>query len=404
MKAGKKSEQAIMETCHCDAQALLQGRMEQAMIILASLLDWSNCTTCFYPGQNLISYKLNLKLALPESLVTAARRALKNRRIQLASELMEGALTLDRSLLRKDAWLPLNKEENYICSLLNEPTGLADLLPLVPAGESSPEELVMRLFLLGLIKSVPVAVASSGSNPVLAEIDEMLISFEKANAYEILSVKTDAQSEDIQASYHELAKRFHPDRFQSSDFTVQDRAKAEQLFTMINNSYSILRDPQSRANYNETRLAKESVLDANLKAKAAKSEEEAQAEILFQEGRASLTKGDFKKAVEQLKSCVWFNPKKASYNYYLGMAESEIPELRKSAEQHFLKALELESAAADIHLALAKLYIKVMLPRKAEMQAKEALKWDPQNAEAKKILAEMEKAANVLDGVLRWKR
>jgi curved DNA-binding protein CbpA len=403
MKAGKTSEAAIKESCHCDAQILTKGRYEQAMAILASLLDWEEYTTHFYPGENLVRYQVSLSLALPELLVLSARRAFKDRSLNLRSELSQDILSLDQSFNRKDICFTLNQEESYVCSLLSENMNAADLLSLIPAGEAAPEELLRRLICLGLIKIEPKISSSSELNPLVTEIEEMALRFENANAYAILSVKTDAAQVEIQAAYHELAKRFHPDRFQSIDFSVQDRVKAEQLFTSINTAYTLLRDPLTRASYDETRIAKESAFDAALKSKAAKSEEEAQVEALFQEGRASLARRDFPKAVEQLKNCAWFNPKKASFNYYLGLAELEISEFRKSAEQHLLKAIELESMSVDSHLALAKLYIKVMLPRKAEIQIHEALQLDPQNAEAHKLLNELGKNEKT-DGAFRWRR
>jgi curved DNA-binding protein CbpA len=403
MKAGKTSEEAIKESCRCEAQTLVKGRYEQALVILASLLDWDEYTIHFYPGENLVRYQANLSLTLPELLVLSARRAFKDRSLKIPSKLSQGMLSLDQSFHQKDICFPLNQEESYVCSLLSEKMNAVDLLSLIPAGEAAPEDLLMRLISLGLIKIEPKVTPSSEMNPLITEMEEMALRFENANVYAILSVKTDASQVEIQAAYHELAKRFHPDRFQSKDFSVQDRVKAEQLFTSINTAYTILRDPQTRAGYDETRLAKESELDAALKSKAAKSEEEAQVEALFQEGRASVARRDFKKAVEQLKNCVWFNPKKANYNYYLGMAESEIPELRKSAEQHLLKAIELENMSADSHLALAKLYINVMLPRKAEIQVNEALRLDPQNVESLKLLNELRKNEKT-GGALRWKR
>ena len=46
---------------------------------------------------------------------------------------------------------------------------------------------------------------------------------------------------------------------------------------------------------------------------------------------------------------------KAVYHHYLGVAESEMPKLRKSAEQHFLKAIELDTMTTESRLELAKL-------------------------------------------------
>jgi tetratricopeptide (TPR) repeat protein len=404
MKIRKTSEEAIFEACHIDPQSLINGRHEQAIVITASLLGWDDFAMHFYPGENLVRYQLNLGLALPELLCISARLAAKDRRGLFSSAASEGALVLCETFSRKEMPFPLYNDESYVCSLLSEKMNVADLISLIPSGEAAPEELLRRLMILGLIKLEAKTSSASESTSLVLEIEDMLLRFETAGPYEILSVKTDANQAELQTAYHELAKRFHPDRFQSKDFSVQDREKAERVFALINTAYTTLRDPASRASYDETRLAKESIVEAALKAKAAKSEEETQVEALFQEGRLSLIRGDYEKAVDQLRSCVWLNPKKATYIYYLGLAESEIPALLKSAEQHFLKAIELENMFAGGHLSLAKLYIKVMLPRKAEMQLQELLRWDPGNLEAQTILAELEKAEKTRTGVLRWKR
>ena len=80
------------------------------------------------------------------------------------------------------------------------------------------------------------------------------------------------------------------------------------------------------------------------------------------------------------------------------MAQSEIPSQRKSAEQHLLKALEINKMSVPTHLALAKLYIKVMLRRKAEQQLEELLRWDPENKEAHKLFAELKNVGTSSSG------
>ena len=163
---------------------------------------------------------------------------------------------------------------------------------------------------------------------------------------------------------------------------------AERVFAQINQAYLTLRNPVSRSEYDEGRHTKRPKPPAPRRDDA---ESQVTAEALYREGRALLARGDFEAAVERLKGAVWLRPNKAAYNYYLGKAESEIPKLRKSAEQHLLKAIELEDLSADSHLALAKLYMTVMLPRKAEQQLDQALLWEPNNPEALKLSAQLKK-------------
>jgi curved DNA-binding protein CbpA len=409
MKTGKTSEEAVFAGANSDEHALEKGRLEQATVILASLLGWDNFDLHFYPGEDLIRHQTNLGLTLPEILVISARRAVSGNLVPIPPKLLQGTVSIAEAFSQKGLDFPLNSIESYAYSLLHGKMDTAVVLPLIPAGEATPEEVLLRLYVLGLIKLESPLVAQSVkthaatvASSIAPLLEDMALRFETASLYEILSIQTDASPEEIQAAYHDLAKQFHPDRFQSEEFTTNLRNNAERVFTYMNAAYTTLRDPVSRACYDETRLTKESKVEAALKARAATgSEEEKMTEVLFREGRTSLARGDFEKAVEQLKSCVWMHPEKANYNYYLGMAESEIPKLRKSAEQHLLKAAELESTSANSHLELAKLYIKVMLPRKAEMQLQEILRWDPENREAHKLLADLEKLDTARAGISR---
>ena len=265
--------------------------------------------------------------------------------------------------------------------MLNTGRRAADVLPLIPAIEVKPEEALLCLYFLGLIQWTAAQPAGDGepsastdSNPLALKLEELLAQFESASLYEILSVSTNASQDEIQAAYHEQAKQLHPDRFQTSEFSAETRGRAEQVFAKINEAYHILKTPASRGVY-DLQGPKKKAGSAGPKTEMAQSAETA--EGLYREGRELLAKGDLETAVERLKGSVWLCPEKATYHYYLGVAESQVPKYRKSAEQHLLKAIELEDISAASHLALAKLYIDVRLPRKAELQLEQALRWDP---------------------------
>ena len=67
------------------------------------------------------------------------------------------------------------------------------------------------------------------------------------NYYKILEVDKDASSEVIDKAYKALAKKYHPDLQEESN-----KAKAEEKLKLINEAYSILSDPNSRAKYDST--------------------------------------------------------------------------------------------------------------------------------------------------------
>jgi hypothetical protein len=386
MKAGKTSEEAIRSFPKPGNHGLEQGRREQAITILSSLLGLDDYKMRFYPGEDLLRNQLNLQMRLSEFVLVSVRRAVSNNIIKPPVELLSGNLEIHEDLTQKVSDLPLDNTEAYVLSLLKDGVNTADILPLIPVQSEKPENVLLRFYALGLIN---FKKTEEESTQLVQQLDEMLLRFQTSTPYEILSISAEATQEEIQAAYHEQAKQLHPDRFQTDEFSAEIRENAQQIFVKINEAYLILKNPDSRAIYNDKHSA------ATLQPKKETSKEtlnpDASAEALFLEGRDALAAGDIATAVDRLKACVWLYPNKASFNHYLGVAESKIPKLRKSAEQHFLKAIEIQDTSADNHIELAKIYIKVNLLRKAETQLNEAMRWDSDNAEVLKLFTELER-------------
>ncbi|MBN1571066.1 MAG: DnaJ domain-containing protein [Acidobacteria bacterium] len=392
MKSGKTSEDAVLALCDSGMQDLEKARHEQAILILATLLSWDECVIHFYPGENLVRCRIGLGMPLLDAITASARRAVSDHLIRVPPGFPEGTICWAEDPAGITKGFPLNNAEAYAYSLLGEPVNPVQIFPLIPDAGRKPEEILLCLFALGLITiKKPSAQNKNGSaaddvDSVLLKLEDMLVSFETSSLYDILSVAPEAGHDDIQAAYHKMAKQFHPDRFQSKHYSDETRSKAEQVFTYINKAYMTLKDPVFRTDYDEKRLRKESKVEAELKARAGgQADDEKTAEAIYREGRSLLAKGEHEKAVEHLKACVWLCPEKAKYNHFLGVAESEFPKLRKTAEQHLLKALQLDNTSVASRLELAKLYIKVALRRKAEIQLEELMRWDPANPEVLKL-------------------
>ncbi|MGH9488058.1 MAG: molecular chaperone DnaJ [Terriglobales bacterium] len=65
---------------------------------------------------------------------------------------------------------------------------------------------------------------------------------EKRDYYEILGVARDAGETELKSAYRRLAMRYHPDRNQGDP-------QAEEAFKQASEAYSVLADPQKRAQY-----------------------------------------------------------------------------------------------------------------------------------------------------------
>lgn len=65
------------------------------------------------------------------------------------------------------------------------------------------------------------------------------------DAYDILEVSKDADDQEIKQAYYRLAKEHHPDK------NPDNKKEATEKFKEIQSAYEMLKDPQSRANYNQ---------------------------------------------------------------------------------------------------------------------------------------------------------
>ena len=198
--------------------------------------------------------------------------------------------------------------------------------------------------------------------------------------YDVLGVPPEAGLEAIREAYYALARRYHPDRFQSGEHAPAVRAAAQEAFASINEAWLTLKDPEARAGYDRALSS-----GAGGEKQAGNAEDEKTAETLFLSGRALIARGEFEQAAERLKGSVWLRPEKAVYRHHLGVAESHLPRRRKSAEEHLLKAVELDPFRMESRLELARLYLEAGLSRKAETQIGEVLRWDPENRQAHRL-------------------
>jgi len=396
MREKKTSDEAILATSKASIRELEEGAREQALAVLSSLMEWDAGEMRIYSSEQSVRRQFDLALPLPDFIVAAARRAAARRPIPSAFSPLKGSLSPVEENLEALLILPLDRTEAFAFSLVTQSVPVESLLLLLAPEHPKPEDLLLRLLMLGLVRrqeSMPAAVAvePDPSSELEVRLDEMLRRSEPDDLYTTLAVATDAGEQQIKEAYHALAKQYHPDRFQSGDFSEAFRGKAEKLFTRITGAYSTLTDPSSRSAYDRGRLKGGAAGDAPLKGRSAMDlDRENMAEVLFRAGQGFFAKGDFEKAVEKLKECAWLKPEVPKYPFLLGAAQAEIPKMRKEAEQNLLKAIELDRSMTDAHLALGKLYLRVGMTLRAEAQLREALRSNPNNAEAGRLLQEIE--------------
>ena len=245
-------------------------------------------------------------------------------------------------------------------------------------------------------KAPPVARPTAES-----EVDGLFKRLASADThYEVLDVPIASNDSEIKNAYHELARRFHPDRFHQSEL----RSRVESAFARIGRAYETLIDETRRSEYDHSLTAKPtsktskpsppaapaSQKEAPLVAPPGQKQSPAErAEASFQLGTTALECGHTDDAVRYLAEAATLEPRVARYRAYYGSALARKPSLRRSAENELQAALKIEPNNASFRVMLAELYQQIGLRKRAETEATRALSADPTNKSARTLLSNL---------------
>ena len=254
MKKGKTSEAALLETPGVKTQDVEKGVAEQCIAIMASLWRWNDCAINFYAGDDLIPRKVKAGLSLPETVILSARYAVAKHLYTAPAEFTDGRFEAVDSLAATAGEIPFSDGEAAVLVNLQKPQTTMNLIELAALRSENPEEAILSLTAIGLIRfQSPNEILQNASDPdaMVLILEKALRRIENADYYETLSVTRDASADELQEAYHGMARRLHPDRFQTRNFTEEVRLKAQKAFAAVNEAYFVLKDPQARKEYDE---------------------------------------------------------------------------------------------------------------------------------------------------------
>jgi len=214
---------------------------------------------------------------------------------------------------------------------------------------------------------------------VQERLDEVLAFEDKissSNYYQILGVPKNASEDEIKTAYFQLARKFHPDRF---DRTVapQQKEKIEDIFDKITKAYRTLTSKQQRQEYDIRGASSPPDTGRDVVKKA---------DTKFRQAKTLYTMGRYEDAVILLEEAVRLNKNKGDYFLLLAMTEVKIPSFRKKAEEHFLKAAELEPWNPEAYVGLGMLYKQEGMLTKATRLLQKALEVDSSHELARREL------------------
>ena len=209
--------------------------------------------------------------------------------------------------------------------------------------------------------------------------------------YDVLDVGRAASANEIKNAYHDLARRFHPDRFHQSDL----RARVESAFARIGRAYETLSDEKRRHDYDKSLTSKRAPKPPPASApRSTPSESQndsdtARAESSFQLGNDALQRNQNEEAIRHLAEAAMLGPRVARYRAYYGLALMRDPSAKRTAENELQAALKIEPNNATFRVMLAEFYQQIGLRKRAENEATRALSVDPANKSARALLSNL---------------
>lgn len=190
-------------------------------------------------------------------------------------------------------------------------------------------------------------------------IEDMYSKYKRLNYYELLEVNKTASIPEIRKAYYRAAKKFHPDiHFHLQYYQLKE--KTSEIFTYINEAYTMLSIPHKRKHYDA------SIVEKPATEKAAKpARNPVYAKVKFNEGRALLMERKYAQAKLILAEAVSSDDTKAEFHYFYGMACEKLGGSYES-KRAIEKAAEIEPDNPVYLNALANLYLKTDNPLMAK--------------------------------------
>ncbi len=225
-------------------------------------------------------------------------------------------------------------------------------------------------------KEKPPKPVDDKAQKKIDELEALNKEIESMNYYQILDLPRDAAQKEIKKAYFEMARKYHPDRF-DRDLPKDVRGMVEEVFGHITGAFQTLNNEKEKQEYDEK-------LDSP--AKVDRKELDKQADVKFRQGKGLYNRGKYEEALVYFEEAIRLKNNKANYFLYLAMAESKVPSFHEKAEEDFHKAIELEPWTAQGFVALGEFYDEEGLSVKAQRQFKKALDIDPEHKGALKAL------------------
>jgi tetratricopeptide (TPR) repeat protein len=394
--------------------------------IAYSLFNWASGEFEFKAEAQPAAGAPAVKLALPSLIFEGVRRTTNMEVIHRGLKGPDTLIRLVPDFENKVAAVFLNPEEAFVLSRIESSARVSEILQISPLGLETTQRALYGFLATGIVEpvqesaggrqtTIPAAsrayrsssaptfqaetagpetdAEAEDTEPVRSDVFLMLDKAKTKNFYDLLEVSATASVDEIKKSYYSLAKKYHPDRYHQSK--NEDLKNAlDEIFSTLAHAYDTLKVPATRGSYDAKvfRLEKPAGGSPDKPAAAVPNPTAPQqklAELNYRQGRGQYDQQDYWSAIQAFRQSVRLEPEVARYRYWLAMSLSKNAKWRREAEEHFLKAIDLEQFNADYYVGLGMLYKEAGMQRRAESQLRQALQVNPDNRAAQEALDSM---------------
>ncbi len=204
------------------------------------------------------------------------------------------------------------------------------------------------------------------------------------NPFDILEIRVGASADEIKASYHRLAKMWHPDRF-----TGPQKDEAESKFRDISEAFNILKDQERRTwaeeEFRNTSSEPGTEASPGLSAKSEPNPLERTPDDWFQESMRAFQNLDVERAIGLVQFAIRQDPNKADYHLF----HAKLLETKGSDRRAIIKcyeaALNLQPKNVETMLRLAEHFQAIGMQARAAALIQRAQEISPKHKLLKRM-------------------
>jgi TonB family protein len=405
VKTGQRFGSAIAEMGIYGVEEVITWVQRQLIHITESVLDYRVGRYYFFGSleRNVVP-EIVIPLPLGKLLLEAVHKANDLPLDHLAED---ADLRVDFSpdpLLLFQA-VDLEENERHLLGLISPPISAKDIISRSGLSKAQAARALYALLLLGFVVGVPgterlkrePAVPIPPPAPEVPhsdrpedkkrfeeEIRRLLEVAEKGTYYDLFGLTANSSAAEVQQSFHQLARKFHPDRHMGQGERI---GLLQDLSRRLTTAYQTLMDDEKRASYDKQLAATGALTPVQSKTESQEGVDEC-----FTRAKQCLRAKDMSGSILWLRKCVAMAPAMAKYHAILARCLAEVPQYHQEAIQQFERAIELDDRNTSVYFQFAELCEVMRLPSSAIGLYRKILEIDPEHSKARERLREVEYA------------